>query len=265
MIDVFTFRGTGEPRSGDGIPSGMLADITGRLDVRRFRCREPEWPAVIGPAGSPDGWGVSLETSVAAGTRAGVSAIQESPEPCGLIGYSLGGIVVSRILEGVRSGEFVNTDGTPLDIAFAVNIANPLRRRGESVHDLCPGDTFGLHGEHGPWPDIDIQEYANPGDIITASRADSPLRLINDGIAPFSFVEGARIGDVGFRITAQLAQLFADNPLQNFERFQRAFTGVVGYLTPWPHGEHVLYSGMPMPGTDITWTTHAARHINSTH
>lgn len=265
MIDVVTFRGTGEPRQPNGNPSGMLAEITRRLDPQHFRCHEPDWPAVIGPAGSPQGLGVSLNTSVVRGVEAGVRAIQDSPNVCGLISYSLGGICVSRILEGARSGAFRNADGSPLDIAFAVNIANPLRKRGESVGNLCGNDSFGLHGQRGKWPDLDIREYANPFDIITSAADDSPLRLINDGISPFSVVEGWRIGDLGFQINLQLARLLAQNPLQDMERFRSAFQGVVGYLTPFPDGEHTRYSGRNMPGTNVTWTTHAADYLNDVH
>ena len=121
------------------------------------------------------------------------------------------------------------------------------------------------NGERGEWPDIDVLEYANPVDIITSATADSPLRLIDVGVSPFSFVEGARVGNLGYQINVQLAQLFARDPLQNLQRFQIAFAGVMGYLTPFPDGEHVRYSGRNMPGSHLTWTRHAARHINSNH
>ena len=266
MIDVITFRGTGEHRRADGKPAGMLAAVTELLDTRRFRCHEPAWPATIGPlgpGGQPDS--VSLDASVAAGVDRGVRAIQDSPNVCGLLSYSLGGIVVSQILEGVAKGDFLNADGSPLQIAFAVNIANPVRARGDSVGGLCGHSTFGMHGEHARWPDIDTAEYANPLDIITAVPGDSPLRLINDAISPFSFVEGARLGDAGAQIAVQLTALIARNPLQNLDRYRVAFEGVFGYLNPPPNGQHVLYPSAQMPGTGMTYTAHAARHINTNH
>ncbi|MBF6089752.1 hypothetical protein IU438_25300 [Nocardia cyriacigeorgica] len=262
MIDIITLRGTGEPRDPGGAPTGMLRDITKLLDPQRFRCFEPDWPASVGP--SPDVWGPSLDTSVRLGTAAGVAAIQQSPNVCGLLSYSLGSICASRILEGVRAGTYTNTDGSPLEIAFVVNFANPLRRAGESVGDLCPPDTFGLHGQRGDWPDLAVREYANPGDIITSVRADSPLRIIDVGISPFSFVEGARIGNVTPLIFAELLRFLLIDPLANAARYAEAVHGVIGYLTPWPDGEHVLYSGHDMPGTGVLWTTHAANYLNAT-
>ncbi|MGV9721150.1 hypothetical protein [Nocardia beijingensis] len=264
MIDIITLRGTGEPRNSDGTPAGMLHDVAKLLDTGKFSCFEPDWPASVGPV--PEVWGSSLETSVRLGVAAGVRAIQDSPNVCGLLSYSLGGICASRILEGVRSGKYKNADGSPLEIAFVVNIANPLRRAGQSVANLCPPNTFGLHGQRGAWPaSVDVREYANPGDIITASPADSPLRIIDVGISPFSFVEGARIGDVAPLIFAELLEILLRDPIANLGRYTTAVRGVVGYLTPWPDGQHVLYSGHNMPGTNVLWTTHAAQYLNATY
>ncbi|MEU7764738.1 hypothetical protein AB0B25_06410 [Nocardia sp. NPDC049190] len=263
MIDIITLRGTGEPRNPDGTPAGILHEVTTLLDTDRFSAFEPDWPAAVGPA--PDVWGPSLDTSVRLGIAAGVRAIQNSPNVCGLLSYSLGGICASRILEGVRSGKYKNLNGTPLEIAFVVNIANPLRRAGESVGNLCPSSTFGLHGQRGAWPvSVAVREYANPGDIITAAPADSPLRIIDIGISPFSFVEGARIGDVAPLIFAELLEVLLRDPIENLDRYSTAVRGVIGYLTPWPDGQHVRYATHTMPGTNVRWTTHAANYVNAT-
>ncbi|MFI5775689.1 hypothetical protein [Nocardia sp. NPDC051570] len=261
MIDVITFRGTNETRNPDGSPAGMLAAIADLLDPGSFRCFEPVWPASIGP--DPAVWGPSLDTSVADGISAGVQAMQESTNVCGVLSYSLGGICASRILEGVQSGQYTNTDGSPLEIAFAVHIANPLRRAGDSVDDLCPPTTFGLHGQHGDWPaQVATREYANPDDIITASLADSPLRIIDVGISPFSFVEGARFGNVSYLIFGELTRWLVTDPVANLERYVQAVNGAVGLLTTG--GPHVAYATQTMPGTNVVWTTHAAQYINST-
>ncbi|TQM32120.1 hypothetical protein [Nocardia bhagyanarayanae] len=263
MIDIITLRGTGEPRNPDGAPAGMLRDVTKLLDPEKFTAFEPNWPASVGP--TPDVWGPSLETSVRLGVAAGVRAIQDSPNVCGLLSYSLGGICASRILEGVRSGKYKNFDGSPLEIAFVVNIANPMRKAGQSVGNLCPPSTYGLHGQRGAWPGLDVREYANPGDIITSSPPDSPLRVIDVGISPFSFVEGARFGNVTPLIFEELLRFLLQNPLANLDRYSKAVQGVIGYLTPWPDGQHVLYSGRNMPGTNVLWTTHAADYLNATY
>ena len=262
MIDIITLRGTGEPRNADGTPAGMLASVTDLLPTSSFSFFEPDWPASVGP--DPNLWGPSLDTSVQLGTAAAVQAIAQSPNVCGLLSYSLGGICASRILEGVASGQYTNTDGSPLEIAFAVFIANPLRKAGDSVNNLCPATTFGLAGQRGTWPtQVATQEYANPGDIITASPSDSPLRIIAVGISPFSFVEGARLGNVSYLIYTQLLEFLTLNPLVNLERYTTAANGGIGYLTPYPLGQHVLYSAQTMPGTDVIWTTAAANYITA--
>ncbi|WP_067564889.1 hypothetical protein [Nocardia acidivorans] len=264
MIDIITLRGTGEQRNTDGTPAGMLHDVAKLLDPAKFTAFEPDWPAAIGP--DPEVWGPSLDTSVRKGVAAGVKAIQGSPNICGLLSYSLGGIVASTILDGVRAGRYTNTDGSPLEIAFVVNIANPLRGPGQSVGNLCGSDTYGLHGRHGPWPvGIDVREYANPDDIITASPADSPLRGIDTAISPFSLVEGARIGNLTPLLFHELLNFLLRHPIANIDRYAAAVRGLLGYLTPWPDGEHVRYSGHIMPGTDVLWTTHAAEYLNAAY
>lgn len=264
MIDIITLRGTGEGRNSDGTAAGMLQDVTKLLDWEKFSWFEPDWPAAIGP--EPELWGPSLDTSVRLGVAAGVKAIQDSPNVCGLLSYSLGGIVASMILEGARSGEFTNTNGTPLEIAFVVNIANPMRRPGQSVGNLCPFNTFGLHGRRGPWPlTTNVREYANPDDIITSTPPDSPLRLIDTGISPFSLIEGARIGNLTPLLFHELLQFLLRDPVTNLDRYTTALRGLLAYLTPWPDGAHVRYSGHNLPGTNILWTTHAADYLNANY
>ncbi|GAB2516075.1 hypothetical protein [Nocardia heshunensis] len=102
MIDIITLRGTGEARNDNGTPAGMLHDVAKLLDTDKFTCFEPDWPASIGP--DPNTWGPSLDTSVRLGVAAGVKALQDSPNACGLLSYSLGGIVASTILEGYGPG-----------------------------------------------------------------------------------------------------------------------------------------------------------------
>lgn len=55
------------------------------------------------------------------------------------------------------------------------------------------------------------------------------------------------------------------DPVTNLNRYTAAVRGLLGYLTPWPDGQHVHYSGHNMPGTDVLWTTHAADYLNATY
>lgn len=56
-----------------------------------------------------------------------------------------------------------------------------------------------------------------------------------------------------------------NDPIADLDRYATAVNGVIGYLTPWPDGQHVLYSGHTMPGTNVLWTTHAANYLNDNY
>lgn len=263
MIDVFTFRGTGEPQDPAGRPT-MLHDVTKLLEPAKYTCREPIWPATIGPVGGV--FGPSLESSVRAAVDAGLTAIRDSPNVAGLIGYSLGAICTSRILEEVEKKTVVNADGSKLQVAFILNLASPVRLPGQSVGNLCGGELYGLHGKHGRWPaEVVVMEYANPKDIITSASDKSPLRTVDPAVSKFSLIEGGRAGEVILALVQKLGEAAGDPP--KLKAIHEALTGIAGYLTPWPYGEHVLYSGqkVKLDGKDKLWTTHAADYLNANY
>lgn len=261
-IDILTFRGTGEKRLPDGYPQGMLSSIVEPIResnrASSFTFFEPEWDAEIGPAGG-DILGGSLDVSVRNGVAAGIRAIQDSPNKVGILSYSLGGIVASLIAEAAHSRKAANRDGSPLEIAFVLNIANPLRRPGEAEGFSIQKDTFGLHGARVSTPGIPFHEYANPLDIITSSTARSRLRLIDGAISPFSFREGWRLGDVNAALQrikdAEVGKYWWDAAW--WKQFSDDFRGIIGYSLPFPWGDHVGYASAHIPGTDQSYTQHA--------
>lgn len=268
---VLVFRGTGENRNPSGVPTGMLAEITRLVEQEdpSFSFYELGWSAVIGPVGvqhAPDMLKAdSMELNVDKACDMAAAWIARQGEPVGLIGYSLGALVVSLLLSRINCGIYKNEDGSPLEISFVCNLANPARRQGESVLGLCGMDTYGLYGEHDPWPDTCLDrvfEYANPADLITSAAWDSPVRFISDTINPFSFLT-LRLGD-------PLAQLKVHKNKDKYyefwnprfwNKYKEAAIQIIGYLTPWPDGEHVLYSSKHLPGTQLLWTEHAAQSI----
>lgn len=187
--------------------------------------------------------------------------IRQSPNPAGLISYSLGGIVVSRFLERVEAGEFLNANGTKLQIDFVVNIANPSRAPGDSVIPVMNG--YGLHSSHGRWPaGTVVYELANPHDLICSADRFSPARKIAGALSPFSALEQRNSDPF-----ADLRQIRSEDWLARLtpERYARAAIGLGGYLIPDPRTgvtQHTLYSSQPMPGSHLTWTDWAAAEIN---
>lgn len=265
-IDIITFRGTGEPRLAGGTPTGMLANISDPImesdQAEYFSFFEPEWEAHVGPAGG-DINGSSLNTCVAHGIQSGAQAVIQAENPVALMGYSLGGIVASRLLEKIENGEVMNEDGSPIEVAFMLNVANPLRRKGEAEGPFTiRPDLFGLHGERAESA-TPVHEYVNPNDCITATAANSPLRIVNDAISPFSFREGWKLGDINAAIQkmkdAEVGANWWDAAW--WQKYSDAFRGAIGYALPFPWGDHVSYAIAKVPGSNFTYTAHAVETI----
>lgn len=179
MIDVLTCRGTGEVC---GAPDNMLTTITASLDPARFRTGpDIDYPATIGPANSAGNpLGCSEDVSIARGVALLAAAIRGTPNVVGLLGYSLGALVVSRFLECKAHGQYADCE-----IAWAGFVANPARAAGESI-DAAPVG-YGINGAHARWPRLPVFTAANPADGITSCPAGSPLRNLATGMSAFSF------------------------------------------------------------------------------
>lgn len=144
VITVLTCRGTGEPL---GSPENLLVSVTSRLDPTKYEIGpDVDYPASIGPANPQNSAaGCSEQQSIDQGMRALVAAIHRSPNKVGLLGYSLGAEVVTRFLEAKARGEYPDCE-----VAWAANVANPLRVAGDSIDPNPVG--FGINGQHGLWP-----------------------------------------------------------------------------------------------------------------
>ncbi|OZC62749.1 hypothetical protein CH276_14105 [Rhodococcus sp. 06-470-2] len=257
MIDVFVARGTGNAR---GPLSDMCGLVTRKLNPQKFRLGEVDYPATIGRIGASDGKGFPLDVCVDIGVRDLAWKVRNSPNRAGIISYSLGGIVVSRFLEGVERGDFRNANGTKLDVAFVVNIANPSRAPGDSI---VPAPGFGLHSSHGKWPaGTVVYELANPRDIICSTDRFSPARRIAAGLSPYAALELNESDPFksidALRSTDWLARLRGGS-------YTAAAAGLLGYLVPYGNPgrtQHTCYGVENVPGTNVTWTDWAAAEIN---
>lgn len=183
---VITVRGTGEQLNGE---SNLLRAVTLRLERPKFPIFvDLPYPASIGIMNPNRNLaGVSMQQSLATGEMALAAEIRRTPNPVVLLGYSLGAMVVTRFLESQAGGEFDDCE-----VAFAANIANPLRRLGDSV-DQAGAPGFGIAGQREPFTPWQLARYvevANPRDGITCCPADSPLRTAADGLSNYSFAVG---------------------------------------------------------------------------
>ncbi|MFC8182438.1 hypothetical protein ACFULT_26500 [Rhodococcus sp. NPDC057297] len=259
MRSIFTVRGTGNER---GVFKGMTGAVAKKLDPNAFEFGECIYPATIGRIGSGQGNPpVDLDRCVEIGVQDLARQVKASKYPAGLISYSLGGIVVSRFLERVEAGEWLNDNGSKLQVDFVVNIANPARAPGDSVIPVMNG--YGLHSSHGRWPaNTVVLELANPNDIICSAARFSPARKIAGALSPFSALEQRKSDPF-----ADLRKIQSEDWWARLTpgRYVEAAIGLGGYLLPNPRTgttEHTLYSTAPIPGSHLTWTDWAAAEIN---
>lgn len=147
MTRVIKVRGTGEAMSG-----GMLGPIDGEALPYR---------AEIAPIGSQ-----SYSASVLA-CRAALRAVDARGEPWAGVGYSLG---------AAGLGDYVMLDH-PQHCVGIVQLADPLRARGQCSNPGVPRDRYGIAGER-PISGVPLQTYSIPDDPISACPADNGMRLI---------------------------------------------------------------------------------------
>ncbi|PSR68616.1 PE-PPE domain-containing protein [Nocardia sp. MDA0666] len=241
MITVLTCRGTGEPL---GSPANMLAAVTRQLDPAIYEIGpDIDYPAAIGPANPRHGvGGCSEQQSIDQGITALVRAIHATPNRVGLLGYSLGAEVVTRFLEAKARGEYADCE-----LAWAANLANPLRMRGDSIDPNPVG--FGINGQRRPWPDeFPTWEVANPADGITSCPPDSPLRTLADTVSAFSFADmGGWTRDLADRIRRNRWQAMQfgswSHPIRIWDLWSQAAALMEGYLNGGQHTTAYITGG----------------------
>ncbi|PBC38542.1 PE-PPE domain-containing protein [Rhodococcus sp. ACS1] len=254
MIDVLTIPGTGEPGSPNGRPVGMIKNVTDLLPSNLFDCYQLDYPRSYGPVGpNLNPLGIDFEKSVAQGVNNAIQWIRDSPNPVGLIGYSQGSTVVTRILEMIARGELPD-----IEIAFAALIASPNRRPYDSLGGVADG--YGIMGEHESWPvTFPIWELANTRDPITSLDAGSPLRDFYLITKSFSLSNPVTWGIdlLGF-VLEQKRRSFLGT--FNLGKWSKAWEDALDYAL---RGEHTMYADVDryFPGTTHSYTTELALTI----
>ncbi|AHH16604.1 hypothetical protein NONO_c18040 [Nocardia nova SH22a] len=231
MIDIITVRGTGEPMNG---PGNMLTNVVEHLDPWRFRTiGDCPFPGTVGPVGAGVD-GPSVRRNIDIGLASAVAMVRASPNLVGIIGYSLGALIVTALRELQAQGLYLDCE-----LAFSACVANPKRRAGDSIDPNPHG--YGITGERADFlPNVPHFEAANPADIITSSSAGSPLRAVADGMAAFSAAElGEWSLDMAGRFRSQRFQPVSldwwRRPVQTWQVYDEAGRGIIGYLDRTAH------------------------------
>jgi PE-PPE domain len=257
VVTVLVVGGTGESYRGDtreGV-SGLLAEVTGRLD-ERFNCQWVGYPASYGPV--PDLTGMSYLDSVRAGVENLQARLDATPGPVMMIGYSQGAVVIRQLLANRESARAV------VAVGF---VADPHQPPG--VVAGCEG--FGLAGDGPAIPtDVPVMWIADPADVICNASRDSLLRDFADLTAAMS------VSDVRgwFR---SLWEILRGNDFQNamrtsigprqwrkdVRRVRIAMAEIAGYLPRklmWrglqivnrAGGRHTAYDAEPLAGGTLS-------------
>lgn len=225
-IDVLVVGGTWNP-GGDGVTTAF----TDALNKSIFTTRMVAYPADYGTH-------VSYTDSVAAGKRALLAAVDRSPNPVVLAGYSQGAAVAGDLAAEIGRGEHPGREV----IACAL-IADPRRPAGKYLGDNDPGG-YGVVGER-PITNIPVYWAAAPGDPITALPAGNPLRTIADLSAFFSFADA----NAALRWAQRMFDTALRNQLQrwwspaNWREWAGAVAYARGYLVDGRHTDDYVRGG----------------------
>lgn len=232
----------------------MLANVTRKLDPRRFVIKDVPWESNYSP--TPNPLGSSFDKSLHDGRALLLKMIRDDPNPVVLLGYSGG-----AALAGSVAAEIANGDFPMLDIRGVGLISDPLRER---TRGSAYG--WGIAGQRrippANWP---VWYCADPADVITCCPPDSPLRTISDQSAAFSLVDPAAWSwDLVQRLRQQRWQATIKdwrNVPAVWKAYSDAIDGAQGYLF---RGAHTFaYTSHRVPGTNSTYCDWLADRINS--
>jgi pimeloyl-ACP methyl ester carboxylesterase len=256
--------GTGESWPGDAriAVTGMLLNITGKLDPELFDSRWVAYDASYGFVPLPNG--VSYAESVQKGLGALLAILQADLRPVVLTGYSQGAAVVSALLDLIAAGHYPELKGR---IIGAVLLANPARPDTQT-ETLGPKQVPGYGITYNPLEPAPARvvravEVANPDDAICSAAPDSLLRGLGKVTEFMSFVDLQTWGtalyfealEIDWRANAKNMFGIA----YQLTRFNRSVGEAFGYLT----GRHTAYNVEWVPGTSTTYTDMSVRWVQA--
>lgn len=180
-IDVLVVGGTGESFPGDTRTevTGLLKNITDQLDPTRFR---PIWVNYPASYGHPMSYAASKAVGKANLTR----AIEDTPNPAILIGYSQGACIVGDLAAELHKHPHLDVRGVGL-------VADPERHEGQYFGPRPGG--YGVAGSRFvDNTDRPVWSVAAMGDTISALPVGNPIRMIADLTAFMDFTDPTEWG-----------------------------------------------------------------------
>lgn len=230
-IDILWMGGTGFGAGGDGVSEDFRHWLTLLDKEERFRFSYVDYPGDFGVHGR------SYDESVAQGESQALDAIQDSPNPVILGGYSQGADVAGQVARRIATGRLHQQ----YDIRGVILIADPWRPEG-----VGGVDGSGIRGERG-LDDMPALWCSNPGDPITALPEGNPLRTIADittlMAASVDPVRAAQLwNEVTAAVRAGRLQRWWD--LKNFWTWGGALRYAKGYLFDGRHTLDYVRNGL---------------------
>lgn len=263
QLSVLACGGIGESGPDDRRTqvSGMLKNVTDKLDQIKFVPQWVPWTDEYGPAPRLDG--VSYEESLTRGLDALAAAIRACPNDVVGLGYSAGATLWGRLLEAIEHYPASGYGDLRRKIKGVAFIAHPERNRDDSYNKIGTG--WGVGGEWAGGPDeIPIIEIASPFDVICSCDPNSPIRWFADLTRKMSFPDirtwGYDIRDTILQRKMQAVIINWRNPLGVWKQIKTAADEAGGYLL-W--GCHTNYDKVIMPGETVTYTDKLAQIMNA--
>lgn len=248
-ITLFTLRGIGE-RVGE---PGMCSAVTRRLDASLFEVVEVPHPASYGPVPLP--LGPSYDETIRIGREMLLDAIDRTPNPAAIVGYSGGAGIAGHVAAEVARGEHPH-----LEVVGCGLISDPFMPNWASPAPSI----WGIAGHRTIHHKVPTFWAADPADAICCCPANSPLRTIADQTRAFSLSNLLGWGvDLVGRLKRQEWQQVAINWRNRHEVhaiYRQAAHDLDGYLR---RRDHTSYALRTKPGTGLTYTDWLASELST--
>lgn len=246
---VFVARGI-----NDAIETGMLSNVTSRLNPAEYEIVELRYPAQYGFASGF--WGAAFYDSIRQLHRLAMPALAKAaPHSVYLLGYSAGAFGLGDLV-----AHLIATNSPYLDRILGVGLlADPKQPLSAAPNGLT------RHGIAGSRPIITDQFpvwwVSDPRDPIPLLELNSPLRPIPDLTAEMSFRDvDAWRKDVRRRLLTRQVQQFVVN-LNNIPGVLADFRAAADALGRYLGPDHTSYAVRGYPGTGISYCQWLAQQI----
>lgn len=246
---VLVARGINDP-----LVTGMLSNVTSRLDPAQYEIVELRYPAQFGPASGF--WGAAFYESLRVLKRLAIDALNEADwRSVYLLGYSAGAFGLGDLV-----AELIRLKSPLLDRILGVGLlADPKQPLSAAPNGLAK---HGIAGSRSIATDrFPVWWVSDPRDPIPLLELNSPLRPIPDLAAEMSFRDvDAWRKDVRRRLLTRQVQQFVIN-LNDIPGVLADFRAALDALGRYLGPDHTSYAIRKYPGTNVTYCQWLAQQI----